>query len=138
MFDYKVGDISISTFIKNRNTKEEVIMPTRGTIYDKNGNVLATDVISYTLLAYLSETRVDAKGNKNYVEDIENTSIKLSEVLNADVNTIRDILNRGKENNKYQVEFGSIGKGITELTKGEIDELNLQGIDFIRNLNISG
>lgn len=134
LFDYKVGDISISTFIKNRNTKEEVIMPTRGTIYDKNGNVLATDVISYTLLAYLSETRVDAKGNKNYVEDIENTSIKLSEVLNADVNTIRDILNRGKENNKYQVEFGSIGKGITELTKGEIDELNLQGIDFIRNV----
>ena len=33
--DYKVGDSTISMFIKNRNTKEEVLMPKRGTIYDR-------------------------------------------------------------------------------------------------------
>ena len=36
--DYKVGNDTITTFIKNRNTEEEVIMPTRGSIMDKNGN----------------------------------------------------------------------------------------------------
>lgn len=134
LVDYSVGDTTIAAFIKSRNTKEEVIMPKRGTIYDINGNILANDVISYTLIAYLSDTRVDANGNKNYVEDIENTSIKLAEVLETETSQIQEILERGKENNKYQVEFGSVGKGLTELVKEDIDELNLQGIDFIRNV----
>lgn len=76
LVDYKVGTSTIAAFIKNRNTKEEVIMPKRGTIYDINGNILADDVVSYTLIAYLSNERVDAKGNKNYVEDIDDTSNK--------------------------------------------------------------
>lgn len=58
-------------------------MPKRGTIYDINGNILANDVVSYTLIAYLSNERVDAKGNKNYVEDIDDTSTKLAGVLDV-------------------------------------------------------
>ena len=134
LVDYKVADTTIASFIKNRNTKEEVIMPKRGTIYDANGNILANDVISYTLIAYLSNTRVDANGNKNFVEDIDYTSEKLASVLGVESSSIKEILERGKENNKYQVEFGSMGKGITELMKSDIDELELQGIDFIRNI----
>ena len=134
LIDYKVGDTTIASFIRARNTKEEVIMPTRGTIYDINGNILANDVISYTLVAYLSETRIDSKGNKSYVEDIEDTSSKLAGVLNVESSKIKEILDRGKENNKYQVEFGTMGKGLTELVKEQIDELKLQGIDFIKNV----
>lgn len=134
LVNYKVGESTIAAFIKRRNTEEEVIIPNRGTIYDSKGEVLATDVSSYTLLAYLSEKRVDASGNKDYVEDIDYTSTKLSEVLNVEANNIKDILQNGKDNNKYQVEFGSIGKGISEITKEEIDNLNLQGIDFIKDI----
>jgi len=134
LVDYKVDGTTIMAFIKSRNTKEEVIMPKRGTIYDVNGNILANDVISYTLVAYLSDTRVDANGNKDYVEDLDYTSEKLASVLDVEVYSIKEILERGKENNKYQVEFGNIGKGITELTKGEIDKLELQGIDFIKDI----
>ena len=61
--DYKVGDSTISMFIKNRNTKEEVLMPKRGTIYDTKGNALANDVVSYTLVAYLSDKRVNSNGD---------------------------------------------------------------------------
>lgn len=134
LFDYKVGNSTITAFIKNRNTTEEVIMPKRGTIYDVNGNILANDVISYTLIAYLSDTRVDSKGNKDYVEDIDDTSSKLADVLGASTDDIKSVLINGKENNKYQVEFGSVGKGLSELAKEEIDELNLQGIDFIKDI----
>ena len=109
-------------------------MPKRGTIYDVNGNILANDVISYTLIAYLSDTRVDSKGNKDYVEDIDDTSSKLADVLGASTDDIKSVLINGRENNKYQVEFGSIGKGLSELAKEEIDELNLQGIDFIKDI----
>lgn len=134
LFDYKVENSTITAFIKNRNTTEEVIMPKRGTIYDVNGNILANDVISYTLIAYLSDTRVDSKGNKDYVEDIDDTSDKLADVLGASTDDIKSVLINGKENNKYQVEFGSIGKALSELAKEEIDELNLQGIDFIKDI----
>ena len=134
LVDYKVGDSTIAAFIKNRNTKEEVVIPKRGTIYDVNGNVLANDVVSYTLIAYLSNERVDAKGNKNYVEDIDDTSTKLAEALGVTKEEIKNILTNGKENNKYQVEFGTIGKGLSELAKESIDKLNLQGIDFIKDI----
>ena len=134
LIDYKVGETTITSFIKSRNTKEEVIMPKRGTIYDINGNILANDVISYTLVAYLSDTRVDANGNKSYVEDIETTSKKLAKVLGVKESSIKEILEKGKANNKYQVEFGSMGKGLTELNKDAIVKLNLQGIDFIKNI----
>ena len=134
LFDYKVGDSTITAFIKNRNTREEVIMPTRGTIFDINGNILANDVTSYTIIAYLSDTRVDAKGNKDYVEDIEDTSTKLASVLNADKKDIQEILENGKNNNKYQVELGSIGKDLSEIAKDEILALNLQGIGFEKDV----
>lgn len=134
LVDYKVGNSTIAAFIKNRNTKEDIIMPKRGTIYDINGNVLANDVVSYTLIAYLSDERVDAKGNKNYVEDIDDTSTKLAGVLGVTSEEIKDVLVKGKESNKYQVEFGTIGKGLSELTKEEIDKLKLQGIDFLKDI----
>lgn len=131
LYNYKVGSITIEEFIKNRNTAYEVIMPKRGTIYDVNGNILASDVVSYNLLAYLSTSRVYPDGKKDYVEDIDDTSQKLASVLHEDADKIKEILVNGKENDKYQVEFGNIGKGITELVKEEIDKLNLQGIDYI-------
>ena len=134
LIDYKVGESTITAFIKSRNTTEEVLMPKRGTIYDMNGNILANDVISYTMIAYLSDTRVDAKGNKDYVEDFDTTSTKIASVLGVDASEIKKALEQGKINGKYQVEFGSIGKGLSELVKEEIDKLNLQGIDFLKDV----
>lgn len=134
LVDYKVGDSTISMFIKNRNTKEEVIMPKRGTIYDVNGNALANDVISYTLVAYLSDSRVSSDGEIDYVMDVEDTSNKLANIFGVDASYISDIITNGKNNSKYQVEFGSMGKGITELTKEEIDNLKLPGIGFTKDV----
>ena len=34
--------VSISDFISNRNIEEDVLLPERVTIYDKNGNALVT------------------------------------------------------------------------------------------------
>lgn len=48
--------------------------------------------------------------------------------------SLNDVLVKGKESNKYQVEFGTIGKGLSELTKEEIDKLKLQGIDFLKDI----
>ena len=120
---------NMKQFAANRNTVSMVLTAKRGTIYDMSGNVLAHNVTSYTLIAYLDESRTT--GSKiNYVKDIDTTAKSLAQVLEADENKIKDILQNGKDKGKYQVEFGTIGKSITEIKKSEIEKLNLPGIDF--------
>lgn len=125
--DYLVGDETITTFIKNRNTKEEVIMPTRGSILDKNGNVLAEDVASYTVIAYLDETRSEGSKKPLHVVDPDITAEKLAPYLNMDVEVLKILLKK----DAYQVELGPGGRNLSQIQMEEIRDLNLPGIDFI-------
>ena len=49
--------INMDEFAANRNTTKETLYASRGTIYDMEGNTLALNMTSYTVIAYLSETR---------------------------------------------------------------------------------
>ena len=69
-----VDGIDIKAFADNRNTKEEMLYANRGTIYDKNGEVLAQSVNSYTVIAYLSESRTTDEAKPNHVVDKEKTA----------------------------------------------------------------
>ena len=120
---------NMKVFAANRNTVSKVLTAKRGTIYDMSGNVLAQTVTSYTLIAYLDESR-STETQINHVKDIDATAKALAPVLGTDEQTLKDILQKGKEGDKYQVEFGSVGKNLTELKKSEIEELNLPGLDF--------
>lgn len=124
---------NISDFASTRNTVRKTIQASRGNIYDINSNSLAINVSSYTLIAYLNESRSENSAVLKHVKDIELTSSKLAEVLDGDKEKIKTILEKGIKNKKYQVEFGSIGRGITELKKDEIVALNLPGISFIES-----
>ena len=123
----KVDGVNLKKFSLKRNTKEETLHSLRGTIYDANNNVLAQTINSYTLIAYLDESRTEDKSNPMHVVDKELTAEKLSKVLQIDKEQILKNLNK----DLYQVEFGSKAKGLTELQKEEIEKLNLPGIDFI-------
>ena len=68
------------------------------------------------------------------LKNIEDTSTKLATVLGVTPDEIKTILVNGIQNKKYQVEFGTIGKGLSELAKEEIDKLELQGIDFTKDI----
>lgn len=123
----KVDGINLKEFSNKRNTKKETLYALRGNIYDANGEVLAQTINSYTLIAYLDESRSDGFDNPKHVVDKEFTAQKLSEVLDMDKEKILKILNK----DAYQVEFGTKGKGLTELQKEAIENLGLPGIDFI-------
>ena len=87
--------VSIAEFINNRNINEEIILPERGTIYDKLGNALAEDVSSYTVIAYLNKDRgKDNKGNYRYVVDKEKTAKALSEKIDTSYERILELLNK--------------------------------------------
>ena len=129
LVDYKIGKVTFSEFIKNRNINEEIIMPERGSIYDKNGNVLAQDVSSYTLIAYLDKSRSENSSKLRHVEDKEGTAKVLSEYINTPYERILELLNK----DAYQVEFGTGGKNLSQLEMEKIKNLNLPGIDFIKS-----
>lgn len=123
----KVDGIDLQEFASNRTNKKEILKAKRGSIFDVNGNVLAENVSSYTVIAYLNESRSEGSETPQHVVDKEYTAKQLATVLDMSEEKILSYLNR----NLYQTEFGSKGKGLTELTKDEILALNLPGIDFI-------
>ena len=123
----KVYGKDMDEFAQSRSTVKKTISATRGTIYDANQNILAINVSSYTLIAYLEASK-ESRG-EDYVKDIKATAEALAPVLGVEVSTLIDRLSV----DKYQVEFGSAGKGLTELKKEEIESLGLVGIDFIES-----
>lgn len=123
--------INLTQFNKNRNTTKEVLKAKRGTIYSSNNEILAHSVNSYTLIAYLSESRTTDPDNPHHVVDKEKTAEELSKVLGATKEYILERLNYGIENKKYQVQFGIHSLNINTITRKQIEALGLPGIDFI-------
>lgn len=123
----KVDGINLKSFANKRNTKKETLYALRGNIYDVNGDVLAQTINSYTIIAYLDESRSKDSKVPLHVVNKEDTAEKLAAVLDMSKEQILERLNK----KAYQVEFGSKGKGLTELQKEAIENLNLSGIDFI-------
>ena len=124
-----VYGIDMDEFAKQRNTVSRTLYAKRGTIYDKDGNTLALNVSSYTVIAYLDESRSENSSTPKHVEDKEMTAQKLAPLLNMTEEYLLKLLNT----EAYQVELGPGGRGITELKKEEIESLGLPGIDFIES-----
>ena len=122
-----VYGINMQQFASNRNTVTDILIAERGTIYDVEGNVLAQNISSYTLIAYLDSSRTTDENNPEHVVDKEYTATKLASILGED--NYDYILERLNKKSK-QVEFGNVGKNLTELTKLAIEELDLPGISF--------
>lgn len=125
--DYQVGDSTITAFIEMRNTEEEIILPTRGSIIDSNGNVLAEDVASYTVIAYLDERRSEGSEKPLHVVDVDATAEKLAPYLEMDVEVLKILLKK----DAYQVELGPGGRNLSQIQMEAIRDLGLPGIDFI-------
>ncbi|MBQ9024255.1 MAG: hypothetical protein IJ105_03425 [Bacilli bacterium] len=124
----QIDGINLKKFAKNRNTTKETLYATRGTIYDSNEEILAQTIDSYTIIAYLDKSRSKNQVKPQHVVDKETTAEKLSPILGMEKEKILEILN---QKGLYQVEFGTHGKGLTQIQKEQIDKLKLPGIDFI-------
>lgn len=133
---FRIGNLSLSQMVEginiqalanSRTTRKEILESRRGTVYDVKGNVLAQNVSSYTLIAYLSSSRTTDPNNPKHVVNVEETAEKLSGVLGISKEQLVSYMSR----NAYQVEFGSKAKNLSELKKDEILALDLPGIDFI-------
>lgn len=124
----KIDEIDIQSLASKRTTQEIILKANRGTIFDFSGEVLAQDVSSYTLIAYLDSKRTTDPKKPQHVVDKENTALVLSAILNMDKETVLSYLNK---EGVYQTEFGIKGKGLNEIEKDTILATNLPGLDFI-------
>lgn len=121
--------INMKEFAANRNTYSKTLYAKRGTIYDSENNALALDISSYTVIAYLDESRTGSGQTLYHVKDKVKTAKALAPILNMSEESLLTLLNK----DSYQVELGPGGRGITELVKNKIKALNLPGIDFIES-----
>lgn len=123
----KTDGLNLSEFVQNRNTQRDILKAKRGSILSSDGELLAHSINSYTVIAILKPYGKETSENANYVVDKNMTAEKLSAVLGMPYDDIMNLLNRDVS----QVELGPYGRGITELTKKQIEALGLPGIDFI-------
>ena len=137
----KVDGDTLASFASSRDTRKKTLTAKRGTIYSESGEVLAKDVNSYTVIAYLNPERTKDPERPYHVVDKERTAELLSPLINMTKERILSLLKSTYESCNedgvceelplYQVELGPGGRGITELLKDQIEALELPGIDFI-------
>ena len=126
----EVDGVNLKDLASRRTTARETQTAERGSIYTADGDALAQNVSSYKIIAYLDPKRTTNKKKPQHVVDKEETASKLAPILGMKKEEILKYLNK---ENVYQTEFGSKGKGLSELTKTKIEELELPGIDFIES-----
>ncbi|MDQ0164601.1 penicillin-binding protein 2B [Bacillus horti] len=100
---------------------EKVLPAKRGTIYDRNGETLATETTAYTVVAILSPSV------KTRVEDVAGTASALAPYLNMSETDIQNLLSL---EGRYQVELRPGGWKVDRETMKQIEALELQGITF--------
>lgn len=135
----KVAGVSLAEKTKDLYTYTSTVKGKRGSILDRNGEVIAEDATSYSIYAVVS-TDYKGVGDKELYAKEENYE-QIAEILAEHTKIDKaDALTKLKDNknedgsDKFQVEFGLGGQNISLETKQEIEkvmkEKNLYGIYF--------
>ena len=119
----------LRAYAEDANTVKEDILASRGTIYDRNGNIIAQDVRTYNIVCILDSSRPNEGDKPAYVQDREKTAETLAPILKMDKQKILDYLSQG-DNGKYQTELGSEGRNLSKEVKEQIEATGLPGIEF--------
>lgn len=112
---------------------EEKVIANRGYIYDRNKEVIAQDVESYDLFAYIDENRINATNEPVYVVDFNVTCEKLAPILGVSADKLLPYLENAKQAGSTQTEFGVYGKGLSAQQKEDVIALDLPGLDFTKS-----
>lgn len=135
----KVSGVSLAEKTEALYQGSSVVKAKRGSILDRNGETIAEDATSYSIYAILSESYLGENKKKLYAQpkdfeaiaDIISKHTKLSK--EEALGFLKD--NKNEDGSlKYQVEFGTKGKGITlderQKIENELKEKNIEGLYF--------
>lgn len=122
----------LEMWAKEQREKKLVTQAKRGYIYDRNDMVLAQDINVYRLYAIVDEGFSPNPDTRlNHVADVNDTAEKLAPILGLDIANVKETLEKGIANDRFQVEFGKEGTNLSREQKLQIEALELPGIHFI-------
>ena len=123
----QAGGEVLAAKMEKKYEKKRTIEAQRGSIVDRNGEVIAEDTASYSLIAILDK-------DASHVEDPEKTAAELSKYIDLTEAEIYKVLTKKTASGTpYQVEFGTAGRDLSNSVKLKIEKLKLPGITFIRD-----
>ncbi|EQB97173.1 penicillin-binding protein 2B [Geobacillus sp. A8] len=125
----KADGQTLAVIAERQHQQTRTIKAKRGTIFDRNGAILAEDVPSYTVVAVLDPKMTTDPDHPHHVVDPKKTAEQLAPLLGMDVEAMERILTKKAK----QVEFGAYGRNISFELKRKIEALHLPGIAFIRD-----
>lgn len=108
----------------DQQTRDTIITPARGTIYDRNGKTLAQSVTVETV--YLSPLEME-----NQKEDPEVIATGLSELLGVDYDTVLE--KATKTNTQYQVIKKGIDKELADQVRAFKQENDIRSVQLVED-----
>lgn len=117
---------NIKDEIHGIDTVKRTIYGKRGTIYDRNQEILAVDNVAYTLYANIDETRFTSKNEPAHVNNKEEAAAIISEIIGKSYDSVLEILNY----DSLEVQFGAQGKYLTTEQKEALEASGIPGLGF--------
>ncbi|MFD1018076.1 penicillin-binding protein [Thalassobacillus hwangdonensis] len=125
-----VQGVDLNEWADTKRTSAYSIDADRGRILDQNGMILAYDRPTFKLQAIVDEEYSKNLEEPKHVTDPEKTAELLAPLLNMEEASIRERIEEGISNGRFQVEFGNSGKNLTQEKRDAIADLKLPGITF--------
>ena len=137
--DSKFGK-NLSELSHQVHQKTEIVPAKRGTIYDRNGAVIAEDATTYNVYAIIDKTYKSAKGEVLYVEESQYNQV--ADVFNRYLGMEKDyVVQQLSQKKLNQVSFGAAGNDISysnmDAIRSELEAANIKGVDFTTSPNRS-
>ena len=137
--DKKFG-VTLSDQAKKVHEQTVIVPAKRGTIYDRNGAVIAEDATTYNVYAVIDKKYKSATGKILYVE--ESQFKKVAEIFKQYLGMDEDyVIQQLSQKKLKQVSFGSNGNGITYSNMTAIREAmeaaKIKGVSFTTSPNRS-
>lgn len=135
----EVNNVSLKEWATDKREVSYPLKAERGKIYDNSGVMLAYDRPVFRMYAIIDSSYSTNKKDTLHVKDSKTTAKEIAKYLDVDAEQIEKKLEKAiKENEKlpiderkFQIEFGTAGKNISQTIKNEIEKENIPGINFI-------
>src|SRR5699024_3800721 len=112
----KSDGVALNEYADSKRETSITLNAERGQIYDTEGMSLAYNRPTYRAYAILDESYSANQPENKHVSHVEKTSEKLADYLDVDKKEIQDKLEEGKQEDRFQVEFGTKGRNLSQKT----------------------